>query len=47
MAELSIQFERDAKELEKKMKKRKLWLKILGIGIISLILGIVIYILFL
>ena len=46
MNELSLQFERDSRELEKKMKRRKLMMKLLAAGLVSLVLAIVIYILF-
>ena len=46
MNEISMQFERDSRELEKKMKRRKLMMKILAAGLVSLVLAIVIYILF-
>ena len=46
MNEISMQFERDSRELEKKMKRRKLMMKLLAAGLISLVLAIVIYILF-
>ena len=46
MSELSLQFERDAKELEKKMKRRNWYCKIFGIGVAILIIAIIIYLVF-
>lgn len=47
MAELSMQFERDSRALEEKMKKRKCMMKAMIGGCVSVVLGVVIYVLFL
>lgn len=47
MAELSMQFERDSKALEQKMKRRKCMMKAMIAGCVSLVLGIAMYVLFL
>jgi hypothetical protein len=44
MAEMSMQFERDSKALEQKMKKRKCLMKTMIAGLISLVIGILLWI---
>lgn len=41
---MSMQFERDSKALEQKMKKRKCLMKVMISGIIIFVLGIVLWI---
>jgi hypothetical protein len=45
MAEMSMQFERDSRALEEKMKRRKCLMKAMIGGLISLVLGIVLWML--
>jgi hypothetical protein len=44
MNDMSMQFERDSKALEQKMKKRKCLMKTMVAGLISLLLGIILWI---
>lgn len=46
MAELSMQFERDSRALEAKMKRRKLLMKLLIVGIVLFIVGLLLYVVF-
>ena len=46
MSSLSMQLEKDSRELEKKMKRRKFIFKMVMLGILALVILIVIYMVF-
>ncbi len=46
MSSLSMQLEKDSRELEKKMKRRKFIFKMIMLGILAMVIFIVIYMVF-